>query len=151
VQPAQAGGDQVEVIDHVVTLESGPQVGPEVGGEASVAPAEQEAAPERAPAEAVHGDHRVDVVEEGGHGRRLVRAALDGRDVPAQVGRLADGVERGSGPGRHRLGHHVGPLLERAAVERHEPEPRAQLEHLLDALTAQQLGEHGPRLTRPTA
>ena len=81
------------------------------------------------------------MVEELGQRRRVGGADLDGREVPAQAGRLAHGVERGArllGDGRR---DQVGALLEVAAVEGHEPERRSQLEVLLHAVVGEQLCE----------
>ena len=61
--------------------------------------------------------------------------------MPLQIGRLLDAVVAGAAALRGPLRDHVGHLFERPAVVRHEAEPAAELEHLLDAGMGQQVGE----------
>ena len=97
---------------------------------------------------AVDRDGDVDVVDERRQRRRVGRTDLDRREVPAQPDRLAHRVERGAGLLGHRGGDHVGALLEVAAVERHQPERRPQLEVLLDAVVVEELREPSHRRYR---
>ena len=91
---------------------------------------------------AVHRDHPLDVAEEAGEGGRGLGTELHRRDVPAQVGGLADDVERrarGVGGGH---GDVVGAAFEVAAVEGHDPEAAPELALLVDAGMGEQLREH---------
>ena len=82
-----------------------------------------------------------DVVEERLQRRRVRRGCTVGRREVRRVGLgMGDDVQRGAGGVGGGAGDAVGLALERAAVERHEPEPAAQLEPLDDA----RLGQRPP-------
>ena len=65
----QLGGDVVEVVEHVVFGQVVAEVASYLGGQVAVAPAQQQRRVQPRPAEAVHGDGDVDVVEEPGESR----------------------------------------------------------------------------------
>ena len=59
------------------------------------------------------------------------------------VGGVADGVERSVGARRGLTRDDVGHPLERATVEREEPDPAAQIQQLFDVVAGEELTEHG--------
>jgi len=150
VHAAQRARDHRQVVDHLVTGERRLHPLPHIGREGTVAAAREQRRPPSRASVTVERDHDLDMVEEPGQGTGGRRIDLGGGNVPAQLRRLEHRVQRGPAARGRIARDHICTRLERASVEREEAERRAQLQHLLDAWLAQQLGEHrlDPRCTR---
>jgi hypothetical protein len=133
MEAAEVARDVVEVVDDLVVGQRRPEHAGQVGGDGAVASTEQQRGPATLAPVAVHRDHGVDVVEEGGQRGRLRRPVPMRWHVPLQVGRQHDGIQRRTGALGRLASDDVGLLLQRPAVQRHEPDVRAQLDDFAHA------------------
>ncbi len=95
----------------------------------------------------MHRDDDIHVIQERPERGGVLRAHLRRRDVPTEVGRLHDRVQRRTRGVGSSGRNDIGDLLEGAPVVRHEAERGSQLDDLLDARMGEQLVEH-PAATR---
>ena len=140
--PRRSGGIRSSVGDDVVGGQLRSEVPGDMVGQLAVAAAEQQ---RREDSRAVRSRGSSRRRRRGrGTGRSASDASwadLGRRDVvPHPVG-LVDAVVRRARQLGRRAGDHVGRLLQRAAVVRHEPERAPQLAVLLDARQREELGE----------
>jgi hypothetical protein len=98
MQPPEGLGDGVDVGADVVGRQRAPQRVADVLGEGAVGAAEQQRSEETPPAVPVHGDHDVDVIDEGRQGGRMLVGItwIDGQ-VVAHARRLDHAVARCAG------------------------------------------------------
>ena len=138
MEAAQFRRDERQITHHGEAVETRPEMVAEYAGEGAIRSSQEYLTATRHPAIAVQGDGDVHVVQpasEGGSERRIDQI---GRNMPAQGGRLLDGVERCAAgiSGSHR--DLQGAALE-STVEGHDPDAAAMHSPFDDLRVSQQL------------
>jgi hypothetical protein len=138
MEAAQLRRDERQITHHGEAVEVGAEVVAEYAGELAVRSAQEYLTAAGHPAIAVQSNGDLDVVQPAGEGGSEPRIDQVGRNMPAQVGRLLDGVQRcpaGVG-GSHR--DLQGAAL-KSTVEGHDPDAAAMHSAFDDLRVSQQL------------